>query len=37
MTAVIVEHYAPILAVAAYVAAMGFLAWLTTRKGQDHE
>lgn len=31
MTAIL-EHYAPILAVVGYVAAMGFLTWLTTRK-----
>lgn len=32
MITALAEHYAPILAVIAYVAAMGFLAWLTTRK-----
>lgn len=32
MIAAIVSHYAPVLAVVGYVAAMGFLTWLTTRK-----
>lgn len=37
MTAALVEHYAPILAVVGYVSAMGFLTWLTTRKDRHHD
>lgn len=38
MIAVLVEHYAPILAVVGYVLAVIVLFWLTTRKEkQDHE
>lgn len=38
MIAVLADHYAPVLAVAAYVLAVAFLAWLVTRKEkQDHD
>ena len=32
MTAAIVEHYAPVIGVAAYLLIIGGLTWLTTRK-----
>lgn len=37
MIATMIDQYAPVLALAAYVLSVAFLLWLVTRKEKDHD